>query len=767
MRKNYTVSKFLALVLFFCMLVTVSVSAFAGDWRLPWQKEPEAVHREPEMKLYAKCEPVAFTPDNINLTVEGAAFGDARKLLDHSEQTVFTAKGKSATVTMDLGAPHMLGAVRILPKKGEKENVNRCMGTKFSVSEDNKTFYPVMTVEPIDNDDYPEGWRSLELGGAGYYRYLRMEIPADAAFGEIEWMEYPEWNYVTEPGKAERSISLRLYPCDVKKKIEGRLVAAVYNVDGVMKAFSVTDCDVAQTTEYIDVTIPGIDRETGDNYRILVWDKDGTPVLERPLNYHYTAASKAFSIPNVFSDDMIIQAGKPFKIWGTAPIGSTITAHLENMQGGMITRTATVKSGSDWEMDLGSYSAGGNYLLTVECGGTEKRFDNIIFGDVWLLVGQSNMNYFMESGKDTRDYLKSDAGRQEVNNTQIRLLNLWSMGEGGAGEKVSMLPIQKTRPAWSMMNYQAAQYCPAIGYFFAQEIQKDCKVPVGIIGAAVGDTEINRWIPYGMDCGSFSATDGNLFYNRVAPFEKLQIKGILMYQGEADEYRTHLSTEEYRDAMSSLVNYYRSIWGENTPFYWTQVTRHQGKDTSLIREGQRLALYKLKNPENAGVISLLDLYGEYDGGTGSCRDDIHPHQKKEVAQRFLRYVKHDVYGQNEIVPTGPVYQSCTADGKTLTLTFNCTGSLSVMPKSRYADKKGMDFIAKSGKNEGQPQCFEVAGEDGVYYEAKAKISGNTVTLQSDKVSAPKSARYAWGAYPEMPNLTDGSGLPALSFCTEN
>lgn len=185
-----------------------------------------------------------------------------------------------------------------------------------------------------------------------------------------------------------------------------------------------------------------------------------------------------------------------------------------------------------------------------------------------------------------------------------------------------------------------------------------------------------------------------------------------------------------------------------------------------MREGQRLALDRISSKKNAGLISLMDLYGEYEGGTGSCREDIHPHQKKEAAERFLRYAKRDVYGEPGIAVSGPVYQSMKTAGNKIELSFACTGNLSVMPKERYADKVTDRLIQQNGLDAAAPQEFEVAGADGVFVKAQAEIQGNRVLVWSDQVSNPVAARYAWGAYPEMPNLTDSSGLPALAFTTE-
>lgn len=768
MQRGRTVSRLLAWVLFFILVFSLNMQpAAAFSW--PGAKESatpaaESEPEEPALKLYARCEPVQASLSTRTVKTSGCSLADAKLLYDGDETTVFTGT-KPCEITLDLGGVHMLGGVRFLPAAGEKEvDINRCLGTAFYVSADNRNFQQAVTAEPVNNENYTEEWHELMFGGAGEFRYVKIQIPAGAPIAEVQWLAYLEWTY--EQVNGETQWNLRLYGYDAQRKLDARLVAGVYNPQGVLKTISVTDHTFLPGEDtVIDMQLSTPEHEIGDSYRVMVWEQDGTSVLARDLTYRYTRGSAEFSMSNIFSDDMMFQSDKPLTIWGKAPTGSRVQVTLANSLGGAVSREVTVKTGSDWEVDLGSFSAGGSYIMTVDCEGEKKVFENITFGDIWLCIGQSNMDYHLLGGADTMEYLESKQGKQETENPQIRLLNLWTKGTGGSGAAVENLPIGYVNPAWSAMNHDAASYCSAIGYFFAQKIQAQYQIPVGIINAAVGDTEINCWLPWGESFGSFTSTDGGLYYNRVLPFAKLQIRGILMYQGEADEYRTHLTTEKYQDALSGLVDLYRGIWGEDLPFYWTQLTRYK-KDESLIREGQRLALAQIHNPKNAGIVSLMDIYGEYESGAGNCREDIHPHQKQEVAERFLRYAKRDVYGEPNTTVSGPSYASMRRIGNKLELTFTGTGDLTVLPKERYADAQGQQWIADNRMDTNKPQEFEVAGTDGVFYKAEAELRGNTVVLWSQQVSNPVQARYAWGAYPEMPNLTDDSGLPALSFCTE-
>ena len=717
------------------------------------------------MKLYAPLEPVGVQVAPHNLRGQGVAFSELQKLYDRDESTVFVAE-KPCEITLDLGGLFILGGVRFLPAEGEKEqDIDRCQGTVFSVSNNNRVFQRAAIAEPLDTIGYTPEWKEFSFGGVGQLRYGRISIPAGARIAEVEWLAYPGWSF-QRARRGQTRWDMLLYAYDVERELESKLIATAYNDQGVLKAISVVDKSFSkgeERMESVSLSIPN--HKVGDSYRLLAWDKDGTSLIAQDLHYAYTQGSPAFSMPNLFSDHMMLQADKPLTIWGDAPPNAVVELSLSNGKDQPVLIQTIADRDARWTAELGHFAHGGDYTLTVRCGAKEKVFEHITFGDIWLCIGQSNMVYHMLGGKDTQKYLRSKQGKAETNNPQIRLLNLWCKGAGGAGAPVEHLPVGYVHPAWTMMNPDAASYCSAIGYFFATEIQQQFQIPIGIITAAVGDTEINRWVPYDMILGSFTSTDGGLYYNRIMPLSKLQIRGILMYQGEADEYRTHLSTATYRDAMGGLVDLYRGIWGEDLPFYWAQLTRYK-KDESLVREGQRLALSVIANPENAGVISLMDIYGERKSGVGNCREDIHPHQKQLAAERFARLAKRDVYGGAGIGETGPAYQSAQRIENQLELTFLSTGDLCVLPKEQYADRQGMQWILEKEMDETRPQEFEVAGKDGIFYPAKAEIHGNTIRVWNEKVDTPVMARYAWGAYPEMPNLTDQSGLPALSFCTE-
>jgi len=124
--------------------------------------------------------------------------------------------------------------------------------------------------------------------------------------------------------------------------------------------------------------------------------------------------------------------------------------------------------------------------------------------------------------------------------------------------------------------------------------------------------------------------------------------------------------------------------------------------------------------------------------------NIHPPFKKEVGDRLANFALVKNYGK-EIILLGPAYKSMTVDGRTIKVQF--------------------DYI-ENGLNAKNSKLseFEIAGKDGKYYKAEARIVNNEVWLTSPKVTEPLSVRYCWRDMATA-SLFNSAGLPALQFRT--
>lgn len=526
----------------------------------------------------------------------------------------------------------------------------------------------------------------------------------------------------------------------------GKLYLGLYKDSKLMSVDIIDDVVFDGRGVYEGTAEVEVPRQGGEyTLKCFAWE-DGM----KPIAGTYSSSvnvESTFVIPNVFSDNMMLQADKPVTVWGEAPDGETVTAVLTNTESGdTVTADGTAENGA-FSIDLQAQEAGSvPYTLELRCGEESYVYGNIIFGDIYLLAGQSNMEYWMSGLADTKADL--EANKERAENDNIRSVDLLSKGTDGANVPQQDLP-EVSGTMWKPMTYGNALYASQIGYYFAQALNEETGRPIGFIGAAVGGTGSDQWV-----------SGGRLYNNRVYPLRNMKLSGILYYQGEADEGK---SAEQYSDIMAGIIDDYRALFGdEELPFYYAQLARYSNQNFEKIRAGQFLAMEKAANKTNVGIVSNLDEVGNFGSNgntTGNARHDIHPYGKAEVARRFTLWAKRDIYGQSDVAAHGPMCISAVLNNGSAVLEFDCTGELSVMPMQQYADYKtesiGIDPDIING--------FEVAGADGIFYTADAEISGNKIILTCDEVPEPAEVRYAWGAYPESPNLTDETGLPSYTF----
>ena len=224
-----------------------------------------------------------------------------------------------------------------------------------------------------------------------------------------------------------------------------------------------------------------------------------------------------------------------------------------------------------------------------------------------------------------------------------------------------------------------------------------------------------------------------LFNAMISPLRLMPLRGVLWYQGCANVGRA----EQYEPLFQNLIRNWRSIWGENLPFYFVQLAgwlqpRNVQPDSqwAALRNAQSKAL----SLPNTGMAVAIDL------GNPA---DIHPTDKQEVARRLGLLALNRTYG-HKMTDAAPVCVAFKAKGNTMELKFD--GPL--------ASEAGVltGFIIGDGK--------------GKFAYAKARLtSPDTVVLSSPLIGNPKTARYNWADCPGG-NLTGPTGLPVAPFATD-
>ncbi|PQO46765.1 sialate O-acetylesterase [Blastopirellula marina] len=204
------------------------------------------------------------------------------------------------------------------------------------------------------------------------------------------------------------------------------------------------------------------------------------------------AIGEGLCVSNLFQSNMVLQRDKPIRIWGWAAPGEQVTVTFAGGQA-----TATAGEDRKWEVALPAVPANRDpQTLTVQ-GQTEKlALDDILVGDVWILGGQSNMEFELS---------KVENGNLEVISAHYPEIRILSVPQDQGPElKQSFARLHQwsdwssrhfRKGDWDACTPEIARELSAIGYVFARRIHKASEVPIGVIDASRGGTTVEAWTP--------------------------------------------------------------------------------------------------------------------------------------------------------------------------------------------------------------------------------------------------------------------------------
>lgn len=434
-----------------------------------------------------------------------------------------------------------------------------------------------------------------------------------------------------------------------------------------------------------------------------------------------------------FGDGMVLQRGMKVPVWGTATAGAEVTVKFAGQ-----TKQAKADDKGAWRVELEPLKASATgAVLTIAAGKDKQEIKDVLVGEVWLCSGQSNMEWGVaqaEGGLDTMfqadPKLRMRMTAHVAAPAPATALNATAWFDGAAAQRA-----------------QVGKFS-AVAYVFACELRDELKVPVGLIGASFGGTPIEAWTPPGATALPNSNArppkhhqDAVLYNGMVSPWAGFALRGALWYQGESNviSHDTH-----YTERMQALVGGWRKAWGQGDfPFYFVQLAPFNyvnGKDPKMT--AQSLPEMWEAQARAAELIPNAGMAGTADVGN---MKDIHPRDKVPVGRRLALLALARTYGQKLTVSASPVCTGMEVKGAKAVLNFKEVG----------AGLKARDGKALTG--------FEVAGDDGVFVPAEAKLAGkDQIEVSSAKVAKPVQVRFAWDQSGAA-NLVNSGDLPAWSF----
>jgi sialate O-acetylesterase len=466
-------------------------------------------------------------------------------------------------------------------------------------------------------------------------------------------------------------------------------------------------------------------------------------------------------LPVFISSNMVMQRGVPLQLtgWGTAGEQVKVTFTRNGVNS---TAIATINTSGKWIINLDAQTAETQpCTLRFELVGqpqTAITLSNILIGDVWMAGGQSNME------KKVSHLIEANQVIAESNNYPlIRAFRTGYNAKNQLQEKTS-----SGSAPWIVCNSsQVGDNVSAVAYIFAREIYKSQQIPIGILQAYRGGTELETWLSrkkitsdaelckvsgriQGMDSTN-AANYPSINYNgQIYPLRQFPIKGFIFYQGESNTKRAL----EYRLMMKKLMEDWRSDWGMgDLPFYYVQMFNMGISTNQLYEEGnwqdireQQELLLTVENISNIGMAVTIDTNDDPDNADANIR--IHPKNKLPVGERLARIALKKTY-LADIEAESPRLVRYQFSNDSVILIFKHAG-------------QGLQI--RSGETE--LKGFVVAGADKIFKAAVATIiNDSTVLLKSSQVVAPVAARYGWSKNP-VANLTNSAGLPTGPFRTD-
>ncbi len=497
-------------------------------------------------------------------------------------------------------------------------------------------------------------------------------------------------------------------------------------------------------------------------------------VLVSALLFLLSPSARAeVSLAEVFSSGMVLQREMPVPVWGTAAAEEK-TVTFEGQ-----TKSTEADADGRWMVELDALKPGGPFSMVVK-GQNEIRLDDVLVGDVWLCSGQSNMEWVMNSFPDAK------ADIPKANHPQIRLLQVprvWTQR-----------PQTTLGATWKPCNPENVAKFSAVGYYFGVRLQSELHVPIGLINSSWGGIRIEPFTPpVGFDAvlalseisQRIAAKDPKshlhkellgkviveyttwleetkrhllesehfsmppvfppqlqsyannqqetVLYNAmIHPLVPLAMKGVIWYQGESNRGEGML----YAEKMKALILGWRKIFqNDDLPFYYVQLAPFDyGNNPQALPEiWEAQAAVETMLP-HTGMVVINDI--------GDLKN-IHPGHKDVVGVRLANLALNRTYGKKELAVDSPALDKMAIENNSIVLTL----------------KNAKELKTRDGQ---PPNWFEIAGVDGVYHKAEAKIEDRNIRLTSDNVARPCAVRFAWDQQAE-PNLQNEAGLPLGAF----
>jgi sialate O-acetylesterase len=408
---------------------------------------------------------------------------------------------------------------------------------------------------------------------------------------------------------------------------------------------------------------------------------------------------KKLWMPKIFSAGMILQRGKPIRIWGRAPGGSTIHAELQGHSA-----STTAERGA-WRITFPAMESAEHGRLSVTSGDEDVTIENVSIGEVWIAGGQSNMEFLFKYD------IERDSLVNEAPDPLFRFFDTPHVSYPGQELEEDLGNYGFWRPCAP----EHRDHFSAAAYYFGKLLREKLQVPVGIVGCNWGGTPVQTWIDGNLlrldtDLGHYSAEydqetaaldreayerdfrhtqglmrqkkfidlmdaflygktslprillrllslsgeerklllskkqtgpfdpnrPGGLFETMVRTIAGYGAEGVIWYQGETN---ADFPPGDYASLFALAVKSWREAWGLPLSFATVQLAPFEGAFAGLLN-GKNYPELREQQRRAAETIPGVSVVNIMDAGE---RGNIHPRKKRPVGERLALTALAETY----------------------------------------------------------------------------------------------------------------------------
>ena len=491
--------------------------------------------------------------------------------------------------------------------------------------------------------------------------------------------------------------------------------------------------------------------------------------------------ANAFTVSKVFSSNMVVQRDECIRVWGWADEsenGKKVSATFMGYKA-----DALIENG-EWEIVFYQRHAAnaslGNDLVVYATAETDGYvFEDILIGDVFMVIGQSNIQYDVNSYLNAEKDLKWT--KAQLSENSIIRFNYNSNTQSGNYPERGTDEVCKdviSGYGWVKPNANNVGYLSAVGYFIAHQITEltNQGIPVGISQFSASGRPLSVFMPNELAdaLGSdrfdedkkiyvdnyYAHVEARYVYNHfMYAYERMPIAGIVWYQGEA-ESNPALSTV-YAERFTALMEYMRSthnIVHKEFPVFYVEfpsvykVQLPSGSYSDQYLDTGRIRAESCMIPQylsNSYIAVCSDLW---DDETNT--NNIHPYCKYEQAERVSALINAVIYGGTTMEEAaGPILDSyeMSSDNKTMIIKFKNVGE-GLKMSDGSTELLGFGAIQKNNTvTDRVVLTVEITGKDTITVTSTKQFNGVAYNYVADNFFGTDV------------NLCDSDGTPAHAF----